>query len=62
MLYRQRNNLVQTCYGPVHAASAFVCLYVYDPVDLEGFILLMSSIPPDFYTLPALPSMGFPEP
>ena len=43
--------LVQTCVGPVHAASVceFVCVLVL--LGLEGLVSLGSLIPSGFYTL-----------
>jgi hypothetical protein len=45
----------------VHIAAVSVSLYGLCSVDLECFILLVSSIPSGSYSLSASSSMGFPE-
>lgn len=51
---------MQTCSGPVLGASDSVSTYGLCSVDLEGLVLLVSSVSSGSYNLSA-PSAGFSE-
>ena len=54
-------DLVQTFSGRGHAASVSTSSYKLCPIDLEGLVFLVSSIPLGFYALSTSSSAGFYE-